>query len=239
MELLATRRKPLRATDMAELGVPKGSLNRILRTLVDKGWLDRNEMTVAYTLSRKLLQIGSVMVGEKNLTEEALGVMRELRDVSGETVQLNVLMETQGVVLEVVLSKHPIRLMVDPGVIFSLHSTAPGKTLLAFLPPEEQEKLLPRLTLSADTTHSITSLGELRKELRLTCDRGWSVDCEEVLVGVRCVAAPIRGGNGACIAALTLTGPSSRMPLEAMDELGRITAAHADRISGRMGYVPR
>lgn len=239
LELLAARRVPLRAIDLAAaLAIPKGSLNRILRNLVDRGWLDRDERTMAFSLTHRLLAIGAATVCEKHLGEESLDIMRALRDLTGETVQLNVLVAEQGVSLEVVPSRHPVRLMVDPGSHHNLHGTAPGKVLLAFLPEGERERLLPRLKLTADTERTLTTVEALREDLRRTRERGYGIDREEVMEGVRCVAAPIHDRSGACVAALTVTGPSTRVRMDMIETLAQATIAHAGRIAERLGHHP-
>ena len=236
-ELLATQRVPLRAVDMlVPLGIPKGSLNRILRTLVAQGWLSRDERTLTYVLTNKLLTVGSATVCERNLNEEAIGIIRELRDASGETAHMSVLVGDRGVVLEGMSSpQHAVRIMVDPGNQHYLHNAAPGKVLLAYLPEAQREALLSRLDLIRETDHTITNLGALRADLAGIRAVGYGTDAEENFDGVCCASAPVFDRHGTCVAALTITGPSARVRRDLFPRFGAMVAIHAQRISQRLG----
>lgn len=239
LELLVDRREPLRANDLAQvLAIPNCSIGRILDNLVARGYVERDERSLAYSLTGKLLVMATATVCEKHLVGEALDAMRTLRDACGETVQLNVLSGDGGVVLEVVPSRHQVRIAVDPGTPHPLHSAAPGKVLLAFLPAAEREARIRRLDLVAATERTITDRDDLRAELERVVTQGYATDRQEILLGVHCVSAPICDRTGACIAALTVSGPVNRIPVARFPEVARLVMDHAGRIAGRLGYRP-
>ena len=237
LELLGERRMPMRANDLAQaLEIPNCSIGRILDTLTVRGYVERDARTMAYALTGKLLAMAAGTVCEKHLIEEAIGEMRALRDCSGETVQLNVLSGDRGVVLEVVPSRAQVRLAVDPGTPHSLHCAAPGKVLLSFLPERERTERLRRMILTRDTENTITDVKRLQAELERVASQGYSVDRQETLLGVNCLSAPIFDRTCACVAALTLSGPSMRMPVRRFPEFASQVMEHAARISERLGY---
>jgi DNA-binding IclR family transcriptional regulator len=139
-------------------------------------------------------------------------------------------------VLEQAPSRHPVRLNVDPGTPFDLHSTAPGKLMLALLPDAERDRLLDRLPLTRYTRATITRKEALRKELRDIRRRGYAVDRGEGYEGWLCAAAPIRDRYGQPVAALTLVWPSLRIPATKFGEMAARVTAHAGRISRRLGH---
>jgi IclR family acetate operon transcriptional repressor len=226
----------MRAADIAAaLGVPKNSLGRVLQTLAGRGYLDRSARTMTFALTPKLLALGSTAVCEADLLEAARDAVRDLRDATGELVQLNVRLGTEGVVLDVAASRHPVRMTVDPGTRYTLHDAAGGKVAMAFAPAPERERLLAGLTLVRRTPRTIVSREALRRELDAVRRQGYALDRAECVEGIRCVAAPVFDRRGDCVAALTLTGPSMRIPDARFPELARLTRAHADRVSRRLG----
>jgi len=236
LELLARRREPLRAAEIADaLGVPRNSLGRVLETLADRGYLGRDGCSRAFALTPKLLALGSATACEEDLLEAARDAVRDLRDATGEMVQLNVRLGTEGVVLDVAASRHPVRMTVDPGTRYTLHDAAGGKVALAFAPAPERERLLAGLTLVRRTPRTITSRAALRRELETVRRQGYALDRAECVEGIRCVAAPVFDRRGACVAALTVTGPAMRIPESRFPALARAAVAHADRVSRRLG----
>ncbi len=237
LELLARRRMPMRAADLADaLGAPRNSLGRLLQVLADRGYLDRDPADRTFALSSKLLALGSATVCEADLLEAARGPVRDLRDATGEMVQLNVRLGTEGVVLDVAASRHPVRMTVDPGTRFTLHDAAGGKVLMAFLPEAERDRLAASLRLVRRTPRTIVTRDALRRELEAVRRRGCAFDRAECVEGIRCASAPVFDRRGACTAALTVTGPSMRIPEARFPALARQAVAHADRISRTLGW---
>jgi DNA-binding IclR family transcriptional regulator len=150
-------------------------------------------------------------------------------------VQLNARIGTEGVVLDVAASRHPVRMTVDPGTRYTLHDAAGGKVALAYLPEAERERLLARLALVRRTPRTITSRVALRREMADVRRQGYALDRAECVEGIRCVSAPVFDRRGECVAALTVTGPSMRIPESRFPALARAAVAHADRISRRLG----
>lgn len=239
LELLVNCNTPLRAIDMAqELKIPKGSLGRILKNLVDRGYLERDDRTMTFTLTSKLLTMGSLTVCESHLIEKSLDVMRDLRDQTLEMVMIQVpLNDLEGVVLNTIPSRHQVRLMVDPGTHFEFHNTAPGKSILAFLPEKDFERIIAGIKLTRTTDRTITSKEELRREIEETRERGYAMDKGECVEGIFCVSAPIYDRNKHLAATLTMTGPSTRLSVTKLKEMAPLVIAHANEISRRLGYV--
>ncbi len=237
LELLARRRAPMRAADLADaLGAPRNSLGRVLQVLADRGYLDRDAVDRTFALAPKLLALGSATACEEDLLEAARDAVRDLRDATGEMAQLNVRLGAEGVVLDVAASRHPVRMTVDPGTRFTLHDAAGGKALLAWLPDAERKRLLARLPLARRTPRTIVSRDALRRELEAVRRRGYALDRAECVEGIRCVGAPVFDRRGGCVAALVVTGPSMRIPESRFPELARQALAQADRVSRRLGW---
>ncbi|HAH44424.1 MAG TPA: IclR family transcriptional regulator, partial [Planctomycetaceae bacterium] len=138
------------------LSLNKNAVFRITHTLMDRNYLERDPLSKRFRLSTKFLTLGLPQVGDVSLVEEALPVMRRLRDETRETVQLGLRVGDEGVIIEQVSGLHPLRIAVDIGLRFPLHNNAPGKTLLACQNATDLEQTLQRIPLTQDTSRTIT-----------------------------------------------------------------------------------
>jgi DNA-binding IclR family transcriptional regulator len=219
------------------LKFPKNSVFRIVMTLLKHGYLERREDGSRFVLSRKVLGIGYRAVGEGGIVENSIDQMRQLRDVVKETVCLSILLDGEGFVLEQVAGLHPFRFVAEPGTRQPLHVSAAPKAILACLPAAESGKLVGRVKMPRLTPRTIVSKREYCAELARIRARGYALDLGEHQEGVVCVGAAILNRRGYPVAAVTVTGPSSRMPKEALQSIGAEVRKHADAISGRLGRV--
>lgn len=237
LEALAKAPRGMGISELSrELGIPKNSVFRILTTLYSSGYLQRDEEGRIYSLSRKILALGYEALDELSLVDKSLDVMRELRDETGETVLLGTLSGDHGVVLELVPSSQPIKFLVDVGARFPLHTAAPAKAMLAFLPKTDLETHLQRIIFRKFTPSTITSAASFRRLLDDVRASGVAFDREEEMESLHCVAAPIFDHRGHPVAALWITGPSYRFRKEDFARLGRKVRRAAERISARFGH---
>lgn len=217
------------------LGLPKNAVFRITQTLVRLGYLDRDHGR-RLRLGHKTLALGYGALGEgRSLVEQSLEPMRALRDETGETVCLSVLVDGEGFVLDSVPGTHLFRCTADPGMRQPAHASASAKAILAHLPQRERGALLSRLRLVRLTRNTITTRARLERELEGVRKHGFALDRCEHVDGAMCVAAPIFDRQGTVVASLTVTAPAGRMPEERLSTLGRTVRRHADAISARLG----
>lgn len=237
LELLADHPDGMRMREIADhLSLPSNSVFRITGKLEDRGYLLRDGEDMRYRLSRKLLALGYAAVGEDKLTEQSLDIMRRLRDETHETVLVGIRDDVEGLVLEQVASTQPVKFLVDPGTRFPLHTSAPGKAVIAFLPAEEREALLSRMVFTRFNANTLDSRGKFEADLVNVTALGYGLDRGEQIDGLHCVASPIFNHRGYPMAALWLTGPSFRFPPSDFDRIGKKVAAAAQLISKRFGY---
>ena len=237
MELLADHTEGLTATQITEfLNFPRNSVFRITTTLLDHGYLSREEGTKVFQLSQKLLTMGYSALSEQNLVEKSIGVMRSLRDRFKETVPLGILHGEVGLVIEEVPGTYPFRFVLEPGKTFHLHTSAPGKALVAYLPDEEREELIQQIDFKIFNERTITDTNTYRLVLEEVRQLGYAIDHAEETEGMYCIGAPIFNRQGIPVAAIWLTGPSSRIREEDFDLIGIEVRRHADRISRNLGF---
>ncbi len=219
------------------LGVSKNIVFRVTSTLVDRGYLHRDDETKRLTLSRKLLSIGYSVEAESGLLESSLGIMRQLRDVVKETVIISVMLDREGMVLESVPGLHRFRFVVETGMRFPIHGSAATKVILAVMPEKKAMEVLDHIELTRFTPRTLTTKKAFREEFKRIRACGYAVDHQETYDGIHCIAAPVLNDRGEPVASITVTGPSSRLTERMLDELGPVVREHTDRISQRLGFV--
>ena len=119
------------------------------------------------------------------------------------------------------------------------HATSLGKAMLAFLPDEEVERIAETSRLPKRTANTIDSLSQLWPELGMIRERGYAIDEEENEAGARCVGVPIFDHQGNVVAALSISGPASRLSAAEVEKLGAALVAASQQISQGMGYQER
>jgi len=222
------------ATGLSDLaatsGLPLPTIHRLVRTLVDRGYV-RQESSRRYTLGPRLIRLGetaSRMVGM-----QATPHLTRLVDLLGESANL-ALLEDSGQVVYVaqVPGRHSMRMFTEVGRRVSAHCTAVGKAILGQLPPSTVHDLLSRIDLSAYTPATITNPATLLAEFDRVRDLGYAIDEGEQEVGVRCVAVSVQGGPTP--AALSISGPTARMTDELVQQAVPRLHAAADALAAEM-----
>lgn len=236
VEKLADRPLGMTLSQISEqLHIPKNSVYRITHTLLAREYLVRNESTLAFCLTPRFLNLAPPRWERLSLPQVSREAMVKLRDATGETVQLGVLRGNEGVIIDQVEGTQPLRIVVDPGLTFSLHNNAPGKLLLAYMPAAQRKTVLSEVRLPATTSRTMTTKSELKKDCERILACGYSTDFGEADEGVHCVAAPIFAQDRKVVGAIWLTGPSKRIPKRSFREFGDQVKATASQVSDQIG----
>jgi len=210
LRLLSGRSRRLGVGQLAgELGLPKGTVHGILRTLALVGFVEQDEETGKYQLGAALLHMGSSYLDGNELRTRALNWSDSLAARSGESVRIGTLHEGKVLVVHHVFRPDDSRQALEVGALVPAHATAMGKVLLAanrYATAELTAAGLPRFT-----PETITTPGELGAELDSVLARGWAADAEELVVGEVSVAAPIDDRRGITVGAIGISGPVERL----------------------------
>ena len=229
LELLSRHPEGLLMTEMSSLSLPPASLYRMLTTLLELGYVIRDGAD-RYHTGRKLLTLGFRGADESVLLERSLGPMRELRNRTGESVMLGVLHGEEGVVIGSVISDQAVCVSIRIGHHYPLHTAAPAKAMLAFLPDREREALLRRIVYTKFTERTHPDAESLERELQEIRRSGIAYDRGEELRELRCAGAPIRSANGYPVAALWIGGPESRLDETTLRRYGTEVRKTAEEI---------
>jgi DNA-binding IclR family transcriptional regulator len=238
-EYLSTQPAGATLTEIvAALKIPKNSVFRITSTLLENGYVTRNENTMQFRLTKKFLVFGLAAVSDENLIENAMESLRNLRDATDCTAYLGAVYGAEGVILEQAPGGHPFKVSVDLGTRFLLHSGAPGKAMLAFLPEQEREDLMRQMKFTRFNERTITDRDKFRAELEKIRQCGYAVDRAEEFAGIHCVGAPVLDRSGRMVASIWISGQEVVLPESKFHKYGFIVKEHAMAISKRLGYVP-
>ncbi|SEG12501.1 transcriptional regulator, IclR family [Actinacidiphila yanglinensis] len=198
----------------ASSGLPLPTIHRLMRTLVDCGYV-RQQPNRRYALGPRLIRLGES--ASKLLGTWARPFLAELVEATGETANMALLDGDEVVYVAQVPSRHSMRMFTEVGRRVLPHSTGVGKALLAQLPPEQVRALLGRTGMPAATEHTITDPDAFLAELDRIRGLGYAVDDNEQETGVRCLAVTVPDSPTA--AAISISGPAGRVTEAATDKI--------------------
>jgi IclR family transcriptional regulator, KDG regulon repressor len=207
------------------VGLAHSTTNRIIATLERNGCLARNEDNRKYYLGPKIAQLGALCYSHMDFRKIAHPYMVELRNRFNETISLYVVQGEYRVCIERVETMQALRRVINIGDRLTLTRGAPGRLLLAYLPPASR-----RTILSRDPWIPEESLDEVRR-------KGYAVSAGERESGVSSIAVPISNARGKVVAALNMSGPSLRFTASGMPEKIAAMVEYAKTISEALGSV--
>lgn len=222
-----------RAVSLAELmqqtGLPKPSLHRTLALFEEAGLVMREPSGRGYVVGPRLSRFALDVLRNDSVAGVRRSILRRLVAELRETCNLSMLHKGELIYLDRVEADWPLRLHLPVGSTLPPHSSASGKLLLAFKPAAERRQLVEAMPLTRFTERTITDRHLLLTELDRIAATGFAVDNEEYVVGVACVAVPVRDRHGAAVAAVAVHAATARLPLaRAIEFIPTLTAAAAD-----------
>jgi DNA-binding IclR family transcriptional regulator len=219
------------------LGLAKSTVHRLATTLVEYDILEQNRESGKYRLGLALFELGTLVRRKMDAASGAQEQIHALADATGETVQLAILDHLSVLYIRIRESRQAVRMSSSLGSRAPAYCTSVGKALLAFQPLDVVQQVVEQ-GLKRLTPNTITDSDMLLAELAAIRAKGFSIDDEEIEIGLRCVAAPIRDHSGQVVAAISVAAPVQRMTKKQIQGTVPTVVAAADAISRRMGYLP-
>ncbi len=228
-----TARELSRRTDISSTAA-----YRVLGTLAGRGYVVQEARSHRYGLGPALLALSRSVLSSVDLVSTARPTMEALRDEFGETVNLGALTRDDRLVyLEMLESERGLRTTVDVGAHDHIHSTALGRAILAGLADDEAVAMLKKRELVRVTPRTPVSVKAVVAKLARAREAGYAVDDEENELGARCVGAAIRDVSGHPFAAISISGPVSRINAELLPILGERLRGAASEIERALGHA--
>jgi DNA-binding IclR family transcriptional regulator len=184
----------------------------------------------------RFFELGCVVSQQIELPEVCGPVMRQLNEQYDATVMLTAVYRNEVICLEVIQSKHILRLAMERGSRLPFYAGAGSKILMAFLPQSQLDLLLELQPIVAFTSHTLTNPATFKEHLAQIREQGYALSDQEMNTGAVGLAAPVYNAQREVVAGLTLAGPSSVLERDRFPEfISAITQAAAD-CSARLGY---
>ena len=220
LECFEAEQKALSLTQIADhLGMAKSTVFRLLATLENSRFVNRNDETGLYHLGTRLIHMGAVASQYGDVPQWAQPHLERLAAEYGETVDLAILDGANVMYIRVVESPQRVKLSAAVGQRLPAFCTASGKAFLAYMPEAQVASLLAG-QLRQYTPATRTDFADLIRDLQQTRERGFAMSEQEYEKDINAVGAPVLNAQHVPVFAVAITGPSFRLPLERMLALG-------------------
>ena len=217
------------------IDLPKSTTYRFLLSLESQGMVYSDPNSRGYRLGHQLIHWGMLAQSSIDVRNDSLPILRSLTEVTGESSILSIRFGTIGTWVEIVESRHALRLAMRVGQPLPLHAGASSKVLLAFLPVPEIERILDGMELRPIKKNTITDPQKLREELRSIRARGYATSFEETDGGAMGIAAPVYDHTGKLAAGIGIIAPIARIPEERIPEVAKPVLQASYELSRRLG----
>jgi len=236
LEALGEDEEGYRLTDLAiRTGLSISTAHRLLTTLEQRKFVEFDQSDNMWHVGRQSFSVGAVFVRRRNFVAPALPFLRRLRDLTRETANMGVADDGEVVVLTQVESREIMRAITRVGGRAPMVASGLGKAILATYSDDEVASIIKRHGMPRLTPRSVVRAGELRTALHTVRTEGYAVDDEEFLTGLRCVASAIYNDHGEAMAAISVSGLTSRVPSGRVAELGALVRQTALELTSALG----
>ena len=213
VEAFGIAKGPLTLTQAAEItGHTKAAVRRSLLTLCKLGYAAQDGRQ--FRLAPRSLRLGHAYVASDPLTKVAQPILEMTSERTKESASIAVLDAQDSVFVARSTHRRSLSSGLGVGVRLPAYASATGRVLLSEKPPAEVEFMLNRMSRPALTPHTRTAMTGIMKEIARVRTHGYAISDEELEIGLRSIAVPIRTGRGQLIAAMSLSVATSRMTRE-------------------------
>lgn len=239
LELLANDGEGIGVREAARrTGIDRSAVSRLLAQFEQLGCVEQVGERGVYTVGPRLFSMAAALRGRDSLWNAAEPIVRALVARNGETCYLAVRQGDRIVFREKVDSQHTIRYVIELGKSFPLTTGAAGTAILSALLPQEAEDVLAQ-GWEHYTDASFTDAESYRKQLERDRELGFSVSAGRWVRNGAGVASPFFDFSGACVGALTISGPADRLEPSVVPQMGRSVRQASRELSHRLGYQGR
>jgi len=239
LEVLGSGEGGQRLTDLSRTtGLSLTTVHRLLTTLEQRRFVHFSASDSLWRVGPQAYAVGSAFVRDRTFVAPALPFLRRLRDQTRETANLGVVEDGEIVLVNQITSREITRAISRVGGRTPMTASGMGKAVLSCYSPDDVSAVLRRRGMRRITGKTLTSRDALERELADARTNGYSVDDEEFLPGLRCVAAPVYDSQAEVVCAISVSGLPARMTAERIPTLGRLLAQTAAELTMVLGGAP-
>lgn len=238
LDILSEYPEGIQITRLSEnVGLSKSTVHRLLATLINLNYVYKDPESEKYKLSYRIISLSRNLINNIDIIPVAKPFLEALSEEVNETIHLCI--EDMGEVMYVdkIESNQTIRMFSRVGSRAPMYCTGVGKVLLAGKDPEDYQRLAEKIEFVSKTPNTIVNKEQLEQVVGAIREQGYGLDDIENEEGIRCIAAPIFDSHGKVIASFSISGPTTRMTMERVNnELVSKVKDTSMKISRQLGY---
>jgi IclR family transcriptional regulator, pca regulon regulatory protein len=217
VQAFSDSRKPQTIANISQkTGIPRAAVRRCLHTLRELGYVDAELNN--FSLRPKVLTLGYSYLSSTPLTVSAQPYLNNISRALNESSSLAVLEDDEVLYVARAATSRVMSVALNTGSRLPAYCTSLGRVMLAYLPADELDQYLARTRLRPMTEHTVTSVKRLREILAGVRQAGYAVNDEELELGLRSIAVPVRGASGKVLAALNVGAQAARVSVRQLEQ---------------------
>lgn len=237
LELLSDYEEGLGITEIGEkLELHKSTVHRLLATLIYKGYAKQNKNTSKYEMTFKLFEIGSKKVEKIDLVTISKPYLTELMKKTNEVIHLGVREGIEIIYVAKVESPKSMRMRTRIGMSKPMYCTAMGKAMLSQMEDDEIQEIWNASYVERLTENTIIDFNKLKNKLFEAREKGYTVDDQEVEIGIKCLGTVIKDYEGNVCGAISISSSPLTLTADKESYYLKLLLEYADKISKELGY---
>ena len=238
LETLAEDDEGYRLSDLAvRTGLSASTVHRLLATLESRRFVQFDRAASKWHVGVRSFTVGASFARRRNFSTQAIPYLRKLRDLTRETANLAVVDDEFIIVLTRMESREIMRSLTQVGGRVAMVTSGVGKAVLATYSDEDVSAVIRHHGMPRLTEKSIVRPGDLFKGLEKIRKQGFALDDEEACMGLRCIAAVVYNDCAEPLAAISVSGMTSRLTDDRLPEIGQIVREVAGELTVALGGV--
>jgi len=218
------------------LKMTPSTVSRMIETLKNEGFFEKNLMTGKYRLGIRFFELGVVYAFNFPLRKIIRPHIEQMAKELNLTASWAILKNSKVIVIDRVQNLSIDSFTYALRLNLPIHSSSIGKVLLAYLPEEEQDRILQSVKITKFTDATVVDPKLIKEGLKIIREMGYATDRGETYKGINCISAPIRDGTGDIIAAINLIDENSPNSPERIFQFEGYLKEKALFISRQLGY---
>ena len=217
VQAFSDSRKPQTIANISQkTGIPRAAVRRCLHTLRELGYVDAELNN--FSLRPKVLTLGYSYLSSTPLTVSAQPYLNDISRTLNESSSMAVLDDGEVLYVARAATSRVMSVALNTGSRLPAYCTSLGRVMLAYLPPDELERYLAKTKLRAMTENTVVNQKRLREILAGVRRDGYAINDEELELGLRSIAVPVRGASGQVLAALNVGAQAARVSVNQLEK---------------------
>lgn len=236
MDYLAEAKRPLSLQELSQLTeMPKSTVHGLLAPLRETGYIEQ-AADGKYRLGTRLFELGNIVSTSWNILSVARPHLQNIALQTGQSVQISTLDKAEVLILDYADTNRSLRVVTEAGDRLPIHSTAPGKAMLAYLPAAQSKAMLRISGMHSLTPHTLVSTEDMDAALEKIREQGYAIEDGENRIGLRAVASPVFDIGGSPRYAISVIGMFRRTSGEDFLSAKELVCEAARAVSAELGF---